>query len=80
MCIFFTFQLKNLEQGEKCYYCDLCTQRKRIKGDTPQGIKKSMVCHLAIQHQELRPIMDADSRLTPDFVNNVSVNLFPLEK
>jgi len=64
-------RLKNLEQGEKCYYCDLCTQRKRIKGDTPQGIKKSMVCHLAIQHQELRPIMDADSRLTPDFVNNV---------
>jgi len=61
-------RLKSLEQGEKCYYCDLCSQRKRIKGDTPSGIKKSMVCHLAVQHYELRPIMEKDSRLTKEFV------------
>lgn len=64
-------RIKDLEQGEKCYYCDLCTQRKRIKGDTPQGMKKSMVCHLAIQHYELRPMMEKDSRLTEEFVKAV---------
>ena len=67
-----TFQLEDLEKGEKCYYCDLCPQRKRIKGDTPKGIKKSMVCHLAVQHGELRSVMDKDPRLSKEFIKAVS--------
>ena len=61
-----------MEQGDKCMYCDLCSQRKRVKGDTVSGIKKSMVCHLAIQHNELRPIMEKDKRLSKDFILTVS--------
>ena len=61
-----------MEQGDKCMYCDLCSQRKRVKGDTASGIKKSMVCHLAIQHCELRPIMEKDTRLTKEFIKTVS--------
>ena len=70
--IFTSFQLKDMEQGDKCMYCDLCSQRKRVKGDTVNGIKKSMVCHLAIQHCELRPIMEKDTRLSKEFIKTVS--------
>jgi len=64
-------RLNDMEQGDKCMYCDLCSQRKRVKGDTANGIKKSMVCHLAIQHCELRPIMEKDTRLSKEFIKTV---------
>ena len=48
-------RLKNLEKGDGLVlYCDLCPQRKRIKAATENGLRNSMICHLAVIHHELR--------------------------
>ena len=57
-------QLDDLEKGDSMtYYCDVCPNKKPNKGATEEGAKTSTICHLAIQHHELRPFMENDERL-----------------
>merc|ERR1711874_499662 len=65
-------RLKNLEKGDQLsMYCDLCPTRKRIKAATENGLRNSMICHLAVIHDELRDVMEKDSRLSKDFIKAV---------
>ena len=55
-------RLEKLEKESKNgYKCDSCD--KIFSGATENGSKKSIICHLAVQHHELRPILEKDSRL-----------------
>ena len=58
-------------KGDKVYYCDICPSKKPSRGATPDGAKTAAICHLAIQHHELRGIMEKDDRLSQDFINDV---------
>jgi len=65
-------RLKNLERGDGlAMYCDLCPIRKRIKAATENGLRNSMICHLCVIHDELRDVMEKDSRISKDFVKAV---------
>lgn len=67
----FFLQFENLTKGDKCFYCDLCPTKKPIKGATEEGAKTATICHLAIQHHELRIHMEKDSSLSKDFILDV---------
>ena len=56
--------------------------RKRIKAATENGLRNSMICHLAVIHGELRNVMEKDERLTKEFIKNVfyDVDLKKLEE
>ena len=65
-------RLKNVKRGEQLsMYCDLCSTRKVIKAPTQNGLRNSMICHLALFHNELRDIMDKDEKLSKDFIKSV---------
>ena len=55
-------RLEKLEKESKnVYKCDSCD--KVLSGATENGSKKSIICHLAVQHHELKKILEQDSRL-----------------
>ena len=65
-------RLKNLEKGDQLsMFCDSCTIRKKIIGVTENGLRNSMVCHLALSHGELVDVMKKDEHLTQDFIDSV---------
>ena len=64
-------RLEGLEKGEKHYYCDICVPKKQVKGATEEGAKKSVICHLAIQHHELRDKLEKDPELSKEFVMDI---------
>ena len=64
-------RIDSLVKGDKVYYCDICPSKKPSRGATPDGAKTAAICHLAIQHHELRGIMEKDERLSKDFINDV---------
>ena len=64
-------RLEGLEKGEKHYYCDICVPKKQVKGATEEGAKKSVICHLAIQHHELRDKLEKDPALSKEFVMDI---------
>ena len=65
-------RLKNVKKGEQLsMYCDLCSTRKVIKAPTQNGLRNSMICHLALFHDELRDIMEKDEKLSKDFIKFV---------
>ena len=65
-------RLKNVKRGEQLsMYCDLCSTRKVIKAPTQNGLRNSMICHLALFHDELRDIMEKDEKLSKDFIKSV---------
>ena len=45
-------------------WCDRCPTRKRISGVTPEGARGTIICHWAIQHQELRTVLEQDSKVS----------------
>ena len=65
------FQIDTLVKGDKVYYCDICPSKKPSRGATADGAKTAAICHLAIQHHELRAVMEKDERLSKDFINDV---------
>ena len=65
-------QLDDLEKGDsKTYYCDVCPNKKPNKGATEEGAKTSTICHLAIQHHELRPFVEKDDALEKEFISEL---------
>merc|ERR1712223_594882 len=65
-------RLKSLEKdGNLSMYCDLCPIRKKIKAATENGLRSSVICHLAVIHDELRDVMEKDERLDKEFIQAV---------
>jgi len=64
-------RLAPLEKGPNYYYCNICTKRKQIKGGNEEGARISMICHFAIQHHELRDVLNRDERLPENFVSDL---------
>ena len=63
-------RLKNMKKGEQLsMYCDLC--KKKINAVTPNGLRNSMICHLALFHDELRHVLEKDDKMTKDFIKSV---------
>ena len=55
-------KLKHEATNYTTYTCDICS--KIVKShDSKAMVKKSMISHLALQHHELRPILEKDSRI-----------------
>ena len=52
------------------FYCDICLD-KILKGASKEGAIKSILCHFAIQHDELRPLIEKDDRFSEDFKKDV---------
>ena len=63
--------MENLEKGDKHYYCDICVPKKQVKGATEEGAMKSVICHLAIQHHELREKLEKDPSLNKEFIQEI---------
>ena len=53
------------------YTCDICSKIVESR-DSKAMVKKSMISHLALQHHELRPILEKDSRIDKGMVMLVS--------
>jgi hypothetical protein len=51
------------EMLKKDVQCEQCSPAKRIVGANPEGCRTAMICHLAIQHGELRAVLRADPEL-----------------
>jgi len=64
-------RLEPLERGPNYFYCNLCTKRKQIKGANEEGARMSTICHFAIQHHELRGVLNRDERLPENFVSDL---------
>jgi molybdenum cofactor biosynthesis enzyme MoaA len=63
-------QINKLAKGEKTLFCDRCP-RKRITGATVEGTRTAAVCHFAIQHYELRGVLEKDPKITPEFLKDM---------
>lgn len=68
-------RLNKLEKGPNCFYCDTCPKRKQLKGADQAGAKTSAICHFAIQHHELRTVLNKDERLPTNFVKDLYVDI-----
>merc|ERR1712110_1380494 len=64
-------RIANLEKDKLAYYCDICRPKKLLKGASDEGAIKSTICHLAIQHHELRKLLDKDDRLSEDYIKDI---------
>jgi hypothetical protein len=53
-----------LTKGEKHFFCDKCPRKKKITGATMEGTRTAAICHFAIQHYELRGVLEKDTRLS----------------
>ena len=42
-----------------------------MTGATPEGVRKSMVCHWAIAHEELKDVLAQDDEINGDFVDRL---------
>jgi len=51
--------------------CEQCTPAKRIVGANPEGCRTALICHLAIQHEELKEVMSQDSELPPSLLEDL---------
>ena len=51
--------------------CEQCSPPKKIVGANADGLRVAMVCHLAIQHGELRGALMADTSLSGEFIDNL---------
>jgi len=51
--------------------CEQCTPPKRIVGANPEGCRTALICHLAIQHEELKEVMIQDKDLPPSLVEDL---------
>jgi len=64
-------RLDPLERGPNYFYCNMCPKRKQIKGANEEGARMSTICHFAIQHHELRDVLNRDERLPENFVSDL---------
>jgi len=64
-------RLDPLERGPNYFYCNMCPKRKQIKGANDEGARMSTICHFAIQHHELRDVLNRDERLPENFVSDL---------
>ena len=55
-------KLKHEATNYTTYTCDICSKIVESR-DSKAMVKKSMISHLALQHHELRPILEKDSRI-----------------
>ena len=42
-----------------------------MTGATPEGVRKSMVCHWAIAHEELKDVLAQDEEISGEFVDRL---------
>ena len=47
--------------------CEQCSHVKKIVGANPDGCRTSLICHRALQHDELRDALETDPSLSPSF-------------
>lgn len=57
--------------SSKSTLCEQCSPPKKIVGANADGLRVAMICHLAIQHGELREALIADSSLPGEFIGNL---------
>ena len=57
--------------SSKSTLCEQCSPPKKIVGANADGLRVAMVCHLAIQHGELRGALMADTSLPGEFIDNL---------
>ena len=51
--------------------CDSPKCKKKMTGATLEGVRKSMVCHWAIAHEELKDVLVQDADISEDFVERL---------
>ena len=51
--------------------CEQCCPPKKIVGANADGLRVAMICHRAIQHNELRDALIADTSLPEDFIDKL---------
>ena len=51
--------------------CEQCTPNKRIVGANPEGCRTALICHRAIQHDELREALQNDETLPEGFIQTL---------
>ena len=51
--------------------CHQCDPGKKIIGANPEGCRIALICHRAIQHDELRGALEADTTLPRNFVQEL---------
>ena len=66
-----TERISKLAKGEKSFFCDRCPRKKKITGATSEGTRTAAVCHFAIQHYELRGVLEKDPKITPQFIKDL---------
>eukprot|EP00092_Neocalanus_flemingeri_P023584 GFUD01025575.1.p1 GENE.GFUD01025575.1~~GFUD01025575.1.p1 ORF type:complete len:463 (+),score=121.88 GFUD01025575.1:105-1493(+) len=61
--------------------CDKCSPLKRIVGANPEGCRTALICHRAIQHEELRTVLENDKELPEGFIEELfgEVSVKPLK-
>ena len=51
--------------------CEQCSPAKKIVGANPEGCRIALICHRAIQHDELRGALEADHSLPRNFLQEL---------
>jgi len=54
--------------------CHLCSTSRRITGANPDGCKSALICHLALQHEQLQDALNEDKDLPTGFVDELYAN------
>ena len=66
---YWTLKIPRLDRKETV--CDQCSPAKKIVGANPEGCRIALICHRAIQHDELRGALDSDPSLPHNFVQEL---------
>jgi hypothetical protein len=57
--------------SDTLYYCDLCPSRKRFVSTTAKGVRGAITCHWAIQHGQLKEVLQRDPEITGKFIDRL---------
>ena len=63
--------------SSKSTLCEQCSPPKKLVGANADGLRVAMICHLAIQHGELREALITDSSLPREFIGNLYSDIAP---
>lgn len=66
---YWTLKIPRLDRKETV--CEQCSPAKKIVGANPEGCRIALICHRAIQHDELRGALDSDPSLPHNFVQEL---------
>ena len=62
---------KDVPENSLEIFCGLCKPQRRFKSSTPRGVRGSVMCHWALQHEQLKEVLKNDEEVDDEFIDDL---------